>query len=186
MTRSMPPARILMTTDAIGGVWVYATELARALCHAGSRVTLVVMGPAPQVDQLQAVRHVNGLEVELTDLALEWMDAAGSGTPRAQNQLLRIAERFQPDIVHLNSYREATFNWPAPVLVVAHSCVLSWWLACHGCRPTEDRWRRYAAAVSAGLAASDRWMAPTAAMRDMIQQIYVPPRPGSVIWSTLR
>ena len=29
--------RILMTADAVGGVWTYATELSRALCERGDR-----------------------------------------------------------------------------------------------------------------------------------------------------
>ena len=30
-----PARRILMTTDAVGGVWTYATELVRGLCERG-------------------------------------------------------------------------------------------------------------------------------------------------------
>ena len=39
------PLRILMTTDAVGGVWVYATELACSLCNGGNEVMLAVIGP---------------------------------------------------------------------------------------------------------------------------------------------
>ena len=47
-----PPSklRVLMTTDAVGSVWSYASELARALCQGGTRVLLVIMGPPPQPD----------------------------------------------------------------------------------------------------------------------------------------
>ena len=30
--------RILITADAVGGVWTYATELSRALCERGDQV----------------------------------------------------------------------------------------------------------------------------------------------------
>src|SRR5437868_669677 len=98
-----PPQRILMTTDAVGGVWVYATDLARGLCALGSEVTLVIMGPAPSAEQVQALRGVHGLRVELTDLSLEWMDPQGAELDRSRNALLSIAHRVRPDVVHLNS-----------------------------------------------------------------------------------
>jgi glycosyltransferase involved in cell wall biosynthesis len=72
------------------------------------------------------------------------------------------------------------------MLVVAHSCVWSWWHACRGADPCEERWRIYAANVRAGLAATDRWVAPSTAFRDRIQALYTPPAPGHVIWNGLR
>jgi hypothetical protein len=175
--------RILMTADAVGGVWIYATELARALCSKGDQVTLVVMGPAPRRDQLERLRAIQGLDVEVTDLALEWMDPEGADVPRARETLQRIADRVEPDLIHLNSYREASFDWPAPVLVVAHSCVSSWWQACRGGTPTETRWRHYAAAVKAGLTDADAWVALTTAFRDMIEVLYQPRTEGHVVWN---
>ena len=50
--KSWMNARILMTTDAVGGVWVFATALARALARDGYRVHLVVLGPPPSGEQL--------------------------------------------------------------------------------------------------------------------------------------
>ena len=44
------PLRILMTADAVGGVWVYATELACSLCQAGNVVMLAVIGPRARPD----------------------------------------------------------------------------------------------------------------------------------------
>jgi glycosyltransferase involved in cell wall biosynthesis len=177
-----PPARrILMTADAVGGVWTYATDLARGLCRLGSEVTLVVMGPAPTRQQLAALRGVPRLQMEITDLALEWMDPHGVDIDRSREKLLSIASRARPDAVHLNSYREASFAWPAPVLVVAHSCVWSWWEACRGALPNEVRWDHYAAAVRAGLMAADAWVAPTAAFRDSIAARYPTRAHGRVI-----
>src|SRR5215213_1519732 len=138
--------RILMTTDAVGGVWIYATELARALCNRGAEVTLVLMGPAPRPEQLALLNRVPGLRLEATNLALEWMDPAGVDTARAHDQLLHIAKLERPDLVHLNSYREASFNWPAPVMVVGHSCVTTWWQGCRGSTPDDQHWGQYAGA----------------------------------------
>lgn len=177
------PERILMTTDVIGGVWVYAGSLATVLCESGCEVTLVTMGPAPRVDQLQTLRGVPGLRIEITDLALEWMDPEVADATRAREALLRIADRVRPDIVHLNSYREAAFDWPAPVLIVAHSCVLSWWHACRADIPIELRWRNYTTAVARGLRSADAWAAPSAAFRDIVTSIYRPPTRGQVVWN---
>jgi glycosyltransferase involved in cell wall biosynthesis len=176
-----PAARILMTTDAVGGVWVYATDLTRALCALGHEVTLIFMGPHPAAEQLSALGSVRGLSIEITDFALEWLDPGGQDIPRAQAGVLAIADRVQPDVIHLNSYREAAFDWPAPVLVVAHSCVWSWWKASRGLAPNEARWDRYAALAGRGLMAADVWLAPTAAFEDAIRTCYRIPTRGRVI-----
>jgi glycogen synthase len=172
---------ILMTADAVGGVWVYATTLARALAAQGDRVTLVTLGPAPTEDQKAALAGQRSIDAIVTDLALEWMDPAGEDSPRAAETLLAFAHELRPDVIHLNSYREGALPWPAPVLVVAHSCVLSWWEACHGTLPDEPRWLAYAHGVEAGLRAADAWVAPTAAFRDAIYSLYAPSTIGNVI-----
>jgi len=130
---------------------------------------------------LSALRGVGGIAVEITDLALEWMDPEGKDIARAQEVLLALADRVQPDVVHLNGYREAAFDWPAPVLVVAHSCVWSWWKACRGEAPDQARWHRYAESVACGLIAADVWAAPTASFRDAVQTYYAIPTRGRVI-----
>jgi glycosyltransferase involved in cell wall biosynthesis len=180
-----PPQRILMTTDAVGGVWTYATVLSRALCERGHEVTLVTIGPRASADQMHTIADLPGLTIETTDLALEWMDHDGGDLPQAQDVLGRIADRMQPDIIHLNSFREATFDFAAPVLVVAHSCVASWWQACHPDRAIEASWQKYLANVAAGLAAATAWVAPTAAYRDWIAATYQPRHGGYVIWNGL-
>ena len=43
--------RVLMTADAVGGVWDYALQLAEGLGTCGVEVTLATMGPLPRDDQ---------------------------------------------------------------------------------------------------------------------------------------
>lgn len=43
--------KILLTTDAVGGVWQYTTELAQALSARGVECVVAVLGPAPSEDQ---------------------------------------------------------------------------------------------------------------------------------------
>jgi glycosyltransferase involved in cell wall biosynthesis len=174
--------RILVTTDAVGGVWIYSTTLARALAASGYHVTLVTMGPKPSPSRLAEIAdlfpHVGLI---ITDTALEWMDPEGEDAKRAGELLLRIATQLRPDLIHLNGFREASLPWPAPVVVVAHSCVTSWWQACRGGQPDDARWLQYRQAVSAGLRAADVWVAPTESFRRTINCLYQPTTGGHVI-----
>jgi hypothetical protein len=43
--------RLLITTDAVGGVWQYSVELARAVATAGYTPLLALLGPAPTGEQ---------------------------------------------------------------------------------------------------------------------------------------
>jgi glycosyltransferase involved in cell wall biosynthesis len=178
-----PEPRILMTTDAVGGVWTYATTLSRALCERGYEVTLVTLGPSPSSEQLAGIDGVPGLQVEPTDLALEWMDPEGEDFHRACELLPRIAARVQPDVVHINGYREALIGFDAPIVVVAHSCVGSWWDACRAPAPIEAKWAPYLRRVRAALETADAWIAPSDAYRGCIERLYAVARKGDVIWN---
>jgi glycosyltransferase involved in cell wall biosynthesis len=182
MTPPLRGLRVLMTTDAVGGVWIYAVALARELCRRGTHVTLVTLGPPPRADQLEALRWTD-IAVTSTDLAPEWMDPEGKDFARGCRTLSTLERRIKPDLVHLNSYREACARWASPVLVMAHSCKRSWWHACRGREPAEPHWQEYVANVGLGLVAADCWGAPSVAFRDSIEMLYAPPTPGRVIWN---
>lgn len=151
-----------MTADAVGGVWTYALEAADALEGRGVSVTLAVMGGRLTGSQR---RQVDASAVEAVHdraFALEWMDDPWDDVDRAGAWLLGLADQVRPDVVHLNGYVHAALPWPAPTLVVAHSCVFSWWAAVRGQAPPPalDGYHRR---VSAGLAAADAVVAPTRA-----------------------
>jgi glycosyltransferase involved in cell wall biosynthesis len=111
------------------------------------------------------------------------MDPQGAAFKRNCRKLEQIEREFSPDLVHLNSFREAAAYWDAPVLVGAHSCVRSWWQACRGGDPHEPQWCAYMENVRAGLNAADAWVAPTAAFRDSVQALYRPAVSGHVVWN---
>jgi glycosyltransferase involved in cell wall biosynthesis len=178
---AMEGLRILITTDAVGGVWVFSSLLARALARRGAEVSLVTLGPAPKAEQLTPLRSEPSIELVVTDFALEWMDPERRDIDRTRTGLARIARRQRPDLVHINGYREALVDWRLPVLLTAHSCVRSWWLACRGHEPPQEQWDGYIADVAAGLAAVDLWAAPSAAFRDTMQTLYSPAHAGKVI-----
>jgi glycosyltransferase involved in cell wall biosynthesis len=180
MSRS-PNLRILMTSDTIGGVWTYASALASALAASGAEVHLVTMGPRARADQ-RAMLQGDRVHLIETDLALEWQDPEGLDRPVAQHVLTELEEEIEPDVIHLNSFREAAFDWNAPVLVVAHSCVNSWGLACRDTAWLEQpAWRGYTAAIAAGLSGAQAWVSPSCAFYDVICDLYHPNAPGLVI-----
>jgi glycosyltransferase involved in cell wall biosynthesis len=175
--------RILMTTDTVGGVWSYATSLSTELASLGAEMHLVTMGPAGRPEQ-RAMLRGTGVHLIETDLALEWQDPDAFDLENARDALLALERQIRPDIVHLNSFREANFAWSSPVVVVAHSCVTSWAHACNDSGfLSESRWRRYGQLVADGLASASAWAAPTQAFATIMARIYAPPQPGLAIWN---
>ena len=163
---------ILMTADTVGGVWTYAAGLASALVESGVHVCLLTMGPRPRAHQ-RAMLSGTAVQVIESDLALEWQDAEGNDIPRAREFLSEVERRVRPDLVHLNSYREATFGWNAPVVVVAHSCVNSWGLACNdNTFRSEQRWQSYSRLVADGLDHAEVWVSPTQAFGQTVRRLY--------------
>jgi glycosyltransferase involved in cell wall biosynthesis len=178
------PRRILMTADAVGGIWDYALELAGGLSRRGIQVTLAVMGREPTPAQREKACAIQRLDLHYGDFRLEWMADPEDDLRKAGDWLMDLAERTAPDVIHLNGYTHAALPWKRPVLVVAHSCVLSWWEAVHRA-PTPADWNAYASRVAAGLAAADRVVAPTQAMLDALETHYGPVNHGLAIWNGL-
>jgi glycogen synthase len=174
-------SRVLMTADAVGGVWTYSLGLAAGLAEAGVAVDLAVMGPPPDAGQRRAAAAIPGLRLHESALKLEWMEDAAVDVARAGDWLLELEARTGPDLVHLNGYAHAVLPFRVPKVVVAHSCVRSWWRAVHGQDPP-PAWDRYTRAVTAGLAAADQVVAPSGAMLAALVAGYGPLRsPASVI-----
>lgn len=163
--------RILLTTDAVGGVWTYTLSLARALADSGVEIALACLGPAPSAAQRRQLTGLPHVTLHENTEPLEWMDDPWSGVDRAGEWLLNVAADFSPDVVHLNKYAHGALPWPVPVLVAAHSCVCSWWSAVRGGTPPPvfDEYRRR---VNAGLAAADLVVAPSAAMLGALGEHY--------------
>ena len=161
-----------MTADAVGGVWRYAMDLGTALASRGIRLTVAVMGPLPRPWQaLEAERR--GIALVSRPYRLEWMDEPWDDVRRAGQWLLALERTIAPDVVHLNGYSHAALPWHVPPIVVAHSCVCSWWRAVKGERAPQQ-WDTYRAAVMRGLAAAHAVVTPTVAMREALEQEYGP------------
>jgi len=172
--------KILMTADAVGGVWTYAMELAAALAPHGVQFVLATMGPPPGSAQRAEAGGIPGLRLECTAYKLEWMSEPWQDVDRASAWLLELARREQVDLVHLNGYAHAVLPWRRPVLCVAHSCVCSWWHAVHGSAPPAE-WDSYRARVCDGLAHASCIVAPTHAFLQEVRRWYAPQAPMRVI-----
>ena len=169
-----------MTTDTVGGVWTYALELSRGLTQRSMEVALATMGRPLTPAQRREAERVPNLQVQESSYKLEWMDQPWEDVNRAGDWLLGLEERFQPDLVHLNSYSFGALPWRAPALVVGHSCVLSWWQAVKG-SPAPPEWARYRQEVCRGLLLADKVVAPSAAMLRALEHHYGPIANSSVV-----
>lgn len=165
------PTRVLMTADTVGGVWTYALELCAALGPA-AEVTLATMGAPLSREQRARARRM-GLDVRDSAWRLEWMDDPWQDVSAAGEWLLGLADDVRPDVVHLNGFAHGALPWRCPVVVVAHSCVYTWWEGVHGCAPPAE-WQRYRDMATAGLRAANVVVGPTAHLVADIDRIYGP------------
>lgn len=165
------PLRILMTADAVGGVWRYSVDLATELVGQGAEVVMATMGPRPSEEQRQEVRSIPHVTLVESDYALEWMPDVWEDVDAAGKWLLDLESSFEPNVIHLNGYAHAGLPWNTPVTVVAHSCVYSWWRAVHGCAPGSE-WTEYKRRVTNGLSAADVIVCPSANMANELEHEY--------------
>ena len=173
---------ILMTADAVGGVLTYALTLASELAKSGTKVHLAMMGPKQRPEQEAAIRALPNIVLHESTYALEWMDEPWTDIARAADWLRDLEREVRPDIIHLNGYSHGAAGFTAPVIIVAHSCVLSWWDAVEngaaangerGASPPQQ-YATYREAVKRGLAAADAVIAVSQAMRTSLERHYGP------------
>ncbi len=151
--------KVLIATDTVGGVLTYTTELAAALAAADDEMVVATMGPHLRPEQRAALPG----SVHESDFRLEWMEDPWDEVDAAGEWLLALEREERPDVVHLCSYAHGALPFAAPKVLVAHSCVLSWWRAVHGTE-APAQWDAYRERMSAGLAAADAVVVITGAM----------------------
>lgn len=171
---------VLMTADAVGGVWTYALDVSRALAQRDVRVALAVLGPPPSDTQRADVAELPNVTLYEHHGRLEWMEEPWADVAAAGQWLLTLAETTRADVIHLNGYCHGALAWPAPVVIVGHSCVLSWWEAVRA-EPAPHHFDRYAEQVTRGLRNAQVVIAPSAAMLHALQTHYGPLPRGAVI-----
>lgn len=168
--------RVLMTTDAVGGVWTYSLTLARALRARGVAVALAAVGPEPSPAQV-AQAGAAGLPLTVNPCRLEWQEGSGPDLPRSAAWLQAQAARFGADLVHSNQFAYGAYAFGVPVLVVAHSDLWSWQAWCHPAgTPVWPPWAaflaEYRAVVAAGLRGAAAVVAPSRFMAANLHRYY--------------
>src|SRR5438270_955106 len=110
--------KILISTDTVGGVLTYTTQLAAALEAVGDEVTVATMGPRLR----RAQREQLPFHLYESSFRLEWMDHPWDEVDAAGRWLLELEEEERPDVVHLCSYAHGALPFRAPKVLTAHSC----------------------------------------------------------------
>jgi glycosyltransferase involved in cell wall biosynthesis len=146
-------------------------ELATELHHRGIEVALATMGDSPTPQQRREAHAIGSLTLHESNYRLEWMDDPWEDIRQAGEWLLYLERMFHPDVIHLNNYVHAALPFQAPTLVVAHSCVLTWWHAVKR-TATPQTWAHYEAAVRRGLNGANAVVAPTRAMLEALISVY--------------
>lgn len=156
----MSKLRLLLVTDAVGGVWTYSLELARALEPLDVETVLAVTGPSPTAEQRAAAGCTKLID---TGLPLEWMDTSPAEIENAGRALALIAACEGADVVQTSSAALlACGTFEQPTVAVQHSCVATWWAAVKRTPlPDDFRWRRDL--VAQGLFKADAVVAPSRA-----------------------
>ncbi|HWC20343.1 MAG TPA: glycosyltransferase family 4 protein [Terriglobales bacterium] len=175
---------VLMTADTIGGVWTYTRELVCQLSRLGIRITLVSFGEIPTPAQTEWIENLPGVSFHPTAFRLEWMQDAQADLEESARLLREIISETKPDLLHFNQFYYGALDCDLPRIVVAHSDVVSWWVAVHGSEPPENDWiLGYRRNVQRGWRAADLAIAPTAWMLTEGCRYYGEPRRKAVVYN---
>jgi len=174
----MSGLRLLLVTDAVGGVWTYSIELARALKQLGIDVTLGVMGPSPSTTQREEAADFRLVD---TGQPLEWLDTTPALIRRSGEAIAALADRERVGLIQTSSAALlADTDFGQPCIAVQHSCVASWWAAVKpGPLPSDFAWRREL--VECGLQRASAIVAPSIAFAAETARMYDVPVPVTAV-----
>lgn len=171
-----------MTTDTVGGVWVYSLELCKALQEYNVEVHLAALGTWPSEAQKQEVAAIENVTLYKSDFKLEWMEDPWEDVEKSRKWINSIYHTISPDVVHLNNYAHIGEDWTCPTLTVFHSCVQTWWQAVKG-TSAPSNWNQYSEVVHQSLSASDVVVSPTNAILKKAKNTHDFQTPSKVIYN---
>ncbi|WP_116002610.1 glycosyltransferase family 4 protein [Consotaella salsifontis] len=161
-----------MTADAVGGVWQYCLDAARALSASGVEIVLAVLGPAPDAAQRAEAMALRNLSLVHLDAPLDWLVEDEAELDPLARQLDGLAGRTGVDLIHLNAPSQVVgLGQSRPVVAVSHSCVITWWRAMRdGPWPAEWDWKHRR--NRAGFNAADVVLAPSRSHAEALKAAY--------------
>ncbi len=170
--------RILLTTDTVGGVWTFTQELSDELLRRGHSVALLSFGRLPSSSQTEACTRLSvcyreRFRYEASAAPLEWMEGNERAYSKGLSSLLALANSFQAEILHSSQFCFGDTPLAIPVVITAHSDVLSWAAACRPRGLEASAWlTRYRSLVERGLEQAAAVIAPTQWMSDTLSKLY--------------
>ncbi len=164
------PTRILMTVDAVGGVWQYALSLSAQLIRSGCTVVLAGLGPLPSCDQKRSAERV--ATVTWLRTPPDWIAGSERALRDFGGELSRLVHDHAVDVVQVNEPGQAThLELRCPVVAVSHSCIGTWFRAVRGTRSPAD-WTWQEDRTRAGLNRADLVVAPSKSHAAAVAECY--------------
>lgn len=164
------PRRILMTVDAVGGVWQYALGLAGQLARSDHFVVLAGLGPLPSPDQKSSAERT--ATVEWLHTPPEWMAPGEQELGGLGDEIARLVETHAIDLVQVNEPGQATgLEVGCPIVAVSHSCIATWFRAVRGTPPPRD-WLWHEERTRKGMNRADVVIAPSASHEAALTACY--------------
>ena len=162
--------RILMTVDAVGGVWRYAMDLAASLQPRGIEFLFFGLGPRPSDLQQREAAELGHLR--WLDAPLDWMVENEDELSRVGPQIADLARAEAVDLLHLNlPSQAAAIDTDLPVIVMSHSCVVTWFAGVRGKAVPMD-WQWHHAINQRGLTRANLVLAPSRSHALMLEDNY--------------
>ncbi len=175
-TAALPaPRRVLMTVDAVGGVWRYAVDLCRSLGKWDVECVLLGLGPPPSADQEAEAKMCANVRYRASSLPLDWMVADESEIDHVPEAILEIAREERVELLHLNLPTQVAERSPLPAVAVSHSCFATWWRAVHPQEPFPAEWDWHRRRTAAGLQQADAAIVPSGAHASALRREYGDP-----------
>ncbi|MGE5435730.1 MAG: glycosyltransferase family 4 protein [Syntrophothermus sp.] len=163
--------KILITSDAIGGVWNFSIDLCKYLSKEDISVIIALTGEPLTSEQKKEVSNLPNVTLQYKNYKLEWMPDSLSDIEHSIKWIAYLVHLFRPDVLHFNSFSFAAGNFDLPIVLTAHSDVYSWYDAVKNSRPHIE-WDNYYSNVKEGLGKADVVTAPSNNMKEYIERFY--------------
>lgn len=176
--------RVLMTVDAVGGVWRYGLDLTSGLRSKGVETVFAGLGPRPSDAQRREAEAIGKLV--WLEAPLDWTAESEASLKRVPDLIADLAVREGAELLHLNLPSQAAgLDAAVPVVVVSHSCVVTWFAGVRG-HAVPDDWQWHYRLNRNGFDRADAVLAPSRSHAVMLQQAYGPIDGLQVVYNASR